>query len=378
VDKVVRPNWYQLVRDHEIHVGADADDDHRGLFGYYCICLWFATSMLCSIGMSQVPSNYAEIAYFVTAMLVNMTVYAWTVGQISALVMKQDDEVVAKRAQMEIVEAYLGTIRVSRALKEQISLFFHSQLQDASFTSVPPDQIYDMLPVTLQLEVSRHTNRDLVGQCKLLVQCSELFRDKLSAMLREKCLQAETSVFRISEASTELLFIKTGGIELYNTSDIHSADADEVDARGVGSTVGAMAFMFGLRHFKNASTIAGTETIVFSLHLDAYRELMKAFPNEETLLMDAAMDKYERGGGDDDGKSMRSGKSKKSKISEGHGSKLEVFAIDGGGEEDISKEKSTEDDLVAVVADARANGKACRLLAYAKHVLQGMKARWIN
>jgi len=338
-------NWFEIMRSVEATVGADPDRPTRGLFQEYVTCLWFVMSMLSTLGLAQLPSHYGEIGYFVCAMILNMTVYAWTVGQISALVMKQDDEIVAKRGQLEIVQNYLQTIRVPQAIKAQIDSFFQARLKDASFTSVQAEQIYDMLPVTLQLEVSKYTNRHLVGRAALLQDCSEPFKDRFSALLREKRLEPETIVFRISEACNELLLIKSGAMELYDDIDIESAEQSDLDVREAGTFVGGMAFTCGLRHFKNARTVSGVDTIIFTISKEAFKDLVKGFPQEEGIMMDSAMSNYEIDG-DGDGQSEKTAKSRLS-IKSG-ASKKAASTVFTDRQEDVQRS-----DLEMVIIAAR-------------------------
>lgn len=83
------------------------------------------------------------------------------------------------------------------------------RLKDASISSVTDEQIYDMMPVSLQIEVSMHTNRALVGELSLLRGCSETFVDRLSSLLRERTVEPETFLFRTGDVCKELFIIES-------------------------------------------------------------------------------------------------------------------------------------------------------------------------
>jgi len=289
--------WWELLHTFERNVGADSAREDASFASQYLMCLFFSMSMITSLGLAQIPANTFELVFYICVMVLNMTVYAWTVGQISALVMKQDDEIVAKRAQLETVQAYIGHIRVPVDMKQQIEKFFHARLKDASLSSIQADQVYEMLPMSLQLEVSTHTVRPLVEGCSLLSECSSGFKDRFASLLKERRIEPETIVFRIGEVCSELLVVKAGSIDM-SGNKIGAADDDdeeaeqEVDSRGPGTIVGGMAFTFGLRHFRNGVSGDGSETVVYALSREAYKTLIKTYPKEEGVIMDKAMNSY--------------------------------------------------------------------------------------
>jgi hypothetical protein len=115
--------------------------------------------------------------------------------------MRQDDEVVGKRAQLELVQVYLSHMQLPVQLRRQIESFFHARLRDSSSTQI---DIYDLLPAALQIEVSTVTNRAMVGELALLRGCSETFVDRLSSLLRERTVEPETSLFNAGDVCKEV------------------------------------------------------------------------------------------------------------------------------------------------------------------------------
>jgi CRP-like cAMP-binding protein len=210
--------------------------------------------------------------------------------------MKQDDEIVTKRSQLELVHSYLAHIDVSADLKANVEQYFQARLKDASFSSVRDDDIAASMPIALQIEVSKHTNRSLVGQAALLRGCSDAFVDRLSSLLRERALEPETQLFREGEACRELFFIGSGSVELTASAGGAQLDQDQDEQLTIavsGETVGELSFIFGIRHFKNGRTASGIETHVFVLTTDSYRLLLKTFPQQEDRVMDNAMFQFD-------------------------------------------------------------------------------------
>jgi hypothetical protein len=253
----------------------------------YVTALYYVICLLTAVGLQITPANVVELCFALLMMVANLTAYAVCVGQIAALVMRQDDEIVGKRAQLELVQAYLSHMRLPMALKTQIELFFQARLKDASISSVTDEQIYDMMSVSLQIAVSTHTNRELVGDLPLLRGCSETFLDRLSSLLRERTVEPETYLFRVGDACRDLFIIDTGMVEVFDEAS--EADEAQVSLCEPGDSIGNLSFVFRMRHFNNARSTGKMDTSVFVLTLERYNALVKMFPVQEDIIMDNAM-----------------------------------------------------------------------------------------
>jgi hypothetical protein len=229
--------------------------------------------------------------------------------------MKQDDQIVTKRSQLQLVHSYLAHIDVSTELKANVKACFHARLKDASFSSVRDEDIAASMPIALQIEVSKHTNRTLVGEAPLLRGCSDAFMDRLSSLLRERTLEPETQLFREGDVCKELFLVESGFIELTSSAGGLSVGSSGSGSGGggggdqghlggeqqdeqlvvsvTGETVGELSFIFGIRHFRNGRTASGVETRVFVLTTDNYRVLLKTLPQQEDRVMDNAMFQFD-------------------------------------------------------------------------------------
>jgi len=256
----------------------------------YIIALYFVISLLTTLGMQFLPANIFEIFFHLFMLLCNMTLYAFAVGKISALVMRQDDEIVDKRAQLTRVQVYLSHLRLPAQLRRQIELFFLARLKDASISSFSDEVIYDLLPVALQRMVSQVTNRLMVGELSLLRGCDEAFIDRLSSLLRERAVESEVYLFRAGDVCKELFIVNTGLIEVIN-GDSEARDDAQAGASTCehGDTIGDIAFVFKIRHFNSARSVGKGDSGLFVLTLDRYSALVKMFPLQEDHIADNVM-----------------------------------------------------------------------------------------
>lgn len=235
----------------------------------------FMLQVLTRAGLQQLPSGYGEIVFLIFVMVLSMTAYAWAVGRISTLVMKQDNEIVIKRGQLELVHGYLAHTRVPAELAGEISAFFHARLKDTSGTSVRGDYIVSAIPVSLQIEIGRITRRHHIVQCALFRGCSDGFVDRLASLLRERRVEPDQVLFRTTEVCKELYIIESGSIRVFEDPIEEGGEPGAVTSLGAGETVGEVAFVFGLRHFNNAACESDADCQLVVLSSDNFRLLMK-------------------------------------------------------------------------------------------------------
>jgi len=174
-----------------------------------------------------------------------------------------------------------------------------------------------------------------VGGCALFRGCSAGFLDRLASALRERDLDAETVVFRAGEACKELVIISSGFVDTYEevaASVAGGPGGEEVsDSLGPGDTLAEVSFVFGIRHFKTARVSRHKKVLAFVLSAEAYRELLKAFPSQEDVVMDNAMHQYE---------GMTTARSHKSKLSVGGASSAGGSSHRSGSEKGSDKAPS--------------------------------------
>lgn len=272
----------------------------------------FVLQALTRTGQTQLPSSYGEICFLVLLMILSVTAFAWAIGRISTLVMKQDNEIVTKRTALQQVQGYIAHTRVPADLAAEIAGFFHTRLKDASSSSVRGDSIIAALPVSLQIEIGRITHRHFVVGAALFHGCSDGFVDRLASLLRERRLEPDQVLFRTTELCKELAIITLGAVRVFDDPLQEGGEQGAVATLVVGETIGDVAFIFGLRHFNNASCESDGPATLATLSLDDFKLLLKVFPAQEDVLMDNAMMQFDGVSTSRSGRSVTSARTGKS------------------------------------------------------------------
>jgi hypothetical protein len=259
----------------------------------WLVAYYFMVTTLTNFGANQLPLNYGETIWLILMMLLYFTVYSWAVGQISALVMKQDDEIVSKRGQLKLVRGYLAHIRVARDLDAEIAQLFQTRLKDASTSAVRDEAIESAIPISMHIEVSRFTRRGIVSACALFRGCSDSFVDRLASLVRDRACEPDLLLYRKGEVCAELFIVEAGAVRTYDDPELEGSEPLNVQVMIAGETIGEAALVFGIKHFNNARTEVDAETTLLTLSAEDFKLLMRMFPNQEDTLMDNAMSQWE-------------------------------------------------------------------------------------
>lgn len=121
----------------------------RGVCSHYWVFASLTTNGL--IG-PMTPRNPLEISFTCMVMCVSLTVYAYILGEISNLVMKQDEELVATRSSILQVEDFVKNRLLPTELKKEIEHYFH--FLASSNSSKDDVDVFDMLSHTLQVSTA--------------------------------------------------------------------------------------------------------------------------------------------------------------------------------------------------------------------------------
>ena len=150
-------------------------------------------------------------------MVLNLTLYSYVLGEVSAAVMKQDEDMVKQRQNILSVESYIQTRGLPEDLSGQIRAHFDFLAESATMSEAEGDaagDIFTQLSHSLQVEVSSYLSRDLIASCIAFRDSDDIFLDSMAVLLREVNMSSDQYLFRVNEVSRELYIISNGIVEL--------------------------------------------------------------------------------------------------------------------------------------------------------------------
>ena len=176
-------------------------------------------------------------------LLISLTLFSYIIGQISAHVLAQDEELARAREEQSAVESYLNSFDFEEALKAKIKRHFQGTTTRASLGA---SEIFDSVSQSLRLEMSADITRECLDTCMLFTDCSAPLKDCIKGLLREVRFGSAEVLMEINTVANDMYFIVNGQVEQF----VRESDGSEVIERkvGPGGVLGVLAAYFGIRY----------------------------------------------------------------------------------------------------------------------------------
>jgi len=224
------------------------------------------------------------------ALLVNLTLFSYVIGQVSANVLKGDEMLLKAREEQGAVESYLNSFDFAEELKLEIKRYFQGATAN-SFLSA--SEIFDSVSQSLRLEMSSDLTRKCLDNCTLFRGCSKQMKDSIKGLLREVHFGGEEFLVQINTVAHDMYFVMSGKVEQVNF-DIDGIET--VEARiGSGGSIGILASYFGIRYMYSAraTSLAGP-CLCLRLVRNELMPILKAYPDDEDVVAQNAMSEFQK------------------------------------------------------------------------------------
>jgi len=299
--------WYQYPYDESVEwTSSTYKYEYTGFGGFqdpdnatqyrvwkqYLLSFYWVTSTVTSTGIigDMYPKNYNEVLFTMAALLVNLTLFSYVIGQVSANVLKGDEKLLKAREELGAVESYLNSFDFAEDLKLEIKRYFQGATA-SSFLSA--SEIFDTVSQSLRLEMSSNLTRKCLDSCTLFRGCSKQMKDSIKGLLREVHFGGEEYLVQINTVAHDMYFVMSGKVEQVN---IDADGIESVEARiGPGGSVGILASYFGIRYMYSAraSSLAGP-CLCLRLVRNQLMPILKAYPDDEEVVAQNAMSEFQK------------------------------------------------------------------------------------
>jgi hypothetical protein len=138
----------------------------------------------------------------------------WPVGEITNLVLDNDEALVQKRQKVSLVQSFIGKRRLEREIAKDIVSVCYEKINVQRDT----DRVFDLLPSSLRIEVAMHISLPLVKSSQLFRGCSASFAASLSVLMREITFAGDEILFRTNDVCRELYIIATSSVKILATA----------------------------------------------------------------------------------------------------------------------------------------------------------------
>jgi hypothetical protein len=127
------------------------DNDTPMLSQYYFSFYWVASTLSTAsrVGFST-PKNTIEVVFTIVCMMTTLTVYAYVMGEITNLVMNNDEALVQKRQNIALVQSFVMRRQLMPDLTRDVVNTCYDRLASLHDT----DRVFDLLSSSLQVCIS--------------------------------------------------------------------------------------------------------------------------------------------------------------------------------------------------------------------------------
>lgn len=301
--------WTGLGTDDIMNVEGTADSEVISVLKQYLVSYFWVTATISTNGRigDMNPITPAELGFSCVMMVLSLTLYSYALGEVSAAVMKQDEDMVKQRQNILSVESYVLSRGLPEELSNQIREHFDFLAESASVSQGESDaggsqDIFAQLSHSLQVEVSSYLSRDLIASCTAFRDSDDIFLDSMAVLLREVNMSSDQYLYRVNEVSRELFIISAGIVELTVENAMDGGD-NVISIRQRGELCGELSFFFGIRQNTNARTSSSSTASFFCLPKEDYLQLLKLYPEEEENLTRNALAAFDDFSSGKDGQS---------------------------------------------------------------------------
>ena len=296
--------WYHFPHDESVEWNSSTYKNEYSGFGYfqdpdnatqyrvwkqYLLSFYWVTSTVTTTGIigDMYPKNYNEVFFTMAALLVNLTLFSYVIGHVSANVLKGDEKLLKAREELGTVESYLNSFDFAEDLKLEIKRYFQGATA-SSFLSA--SEIFDSVSQSLRLEMSSDLTRKCLDSCTLFRGCSKQMKDSIKGLLREVHFSSEEYLVQINTVAHDMYFVMSGKVEQVN---IDVDGIESVEARLY--SVGILASYFGIRYMYSAraASLAGP-CLCLRLVRNQLMPILKAYPDDEEVVAQNAMSEFQK------------------------------------------------------------------------------------
>ncbi|KAK3265965.1 hypothetical protein CYMTET_25385, partial [Cymbomonas tetramitiformis] len=257
----------------------------------YLLSVYWVTVTLSTYGVvsEMLPSNLTEILFTIVLMFMNMTLFAYVLGEISNLVKDSDLKLVQKRDERAAVEQFLSGKNFPAHLQNAIRLACTTSDKALAFNI--PDA-FSHLSYPLRVSVAHHICSGVLYEVPIFQNCSRGLLSALTVIIDEGTYAPGEYLYHLGEYCWDMSMIVRGTVELF----LPGANGEEMDSQRIerGSSCGDLAFFFDTRHVTSARVDKADSVSVLKLPRTGFKEILKLFSKEKERIMMNALTGFDK------------------------------------------------------------------------------------
>ena len=251
----------------------------------YITCLYWAITTLTTVGYGDIaPSTEIERIFTLMVMFLGISMYAYTIGNVSSLISNLDADKARYRQKLDQIQIYMRENKIPHKLQQKIGEYYqYIWIENRDLRDY---YILEELPYPLKTKLALQLHKEVIEKVPIFQGSTPQFIEEIVMALKPEILPPNEYIIREGNWGNEMYFLKRGLVQVFSekTGSIYR----NMEA---GTFFGEIALVY--KQQRTASILTLTYCELFVLHKDDFKKVLEHYPDFASHVIKIAKERYE-------------------------------------------------------------------------------------
>lgn len=252
----------------------------------YLHSLYWSITTLTTVGYGDItPQNNVELIFTFTVMFLGVSLYAFIIGNVAAIISNLDASKNRFRDKLGQVQSYMGERKIPRSLQKNV-LDYYQYMWEYNRDISMDFELLDELPHSLKTKIYCYLYQELLQKVPIFQDAEPCFIEDLVIKLKPRILPPHDYVIREDQMGHEMYFVKRGQLQAFSekTGKVYTVMA-------AGSFFGEIALLYDSRRTASVKTLTYCE--LFVLYKEDFDKVLENYPKFSEKVKQIAEKRYQ-------------------------------------------------------------------------------------
>jgi hypothetical protein len=251
----------------------------------YITCLYWAITTLTTVGYGDIaPSTEIERIFTLMVMFLGISMYAYTIGNVSSLISNLDAAKARYRQKLDQMKIYMRENKIPHKLQQKIGEYYQYIWIENRY--LRDYDILEELPYPLKTKLALQLHKEVIEKVPIFKGSTPQFIEEIVMALKPEILPPNEYIIREGNLGNEMYFLKRGLVQVFSekTGSIYG----NMEA---GTFFGEIALVY--KQQRTTSILTLTYCELFVLHKDDFQKVLEHYPDFASHVIKIAKERYE-------------------------------------------------------------------------------------